>query len=610
MKRIVLFLLTIATAALSAYCGGATKTYYSSVTATASGAGTVYVDNIATDNPTYGTTNTASQSSEKSNHEYHLYAQTDDGKTFLGWYNGNTKLSEELYFKNSFTVSSTDESNPTKFNITGRFGDKPAVMLHSDWAETTISNLTNKIGQKITINTQQPWTIEGQVNMAYGFDGWYEADGTLFCSDTYCEFTIDREMDLYARWSLRPGQLTKSGYYRIANMFNDYVQVTGNQDISFNTNSTYFAPDIMWYNHPRHFYYGFKQGVNNNAYAEPSIIIYVEGTINEANVSTYGIKKDVMTDVKMSGQGVVANDHMKGAAEGKPIKITWSGSPNGENQYHILASVGSTNLAFKYLWGKDCPAVMKNNSDTFDDMHFEAVDLEHIDTNWFAAFPAEDMEYDGGYWSTLYTAFPFECYAEDGVEAYYVTLESYGDETIAVLHRIEDGIVPPHTPVLLKSPQVIDTSRYFSATYHGWTPEPANRLIPLAPSVELETKAAEIAEVNCLKGTYQLNTETKLVFDSSKKVLGVSADGTVGFYNLEQGTELRGNRAYLALDRQGASQTKIRIMSESEASGVLNIVDKDNTDFNDDIYDIYGRKVINLMPGTIYISKGKKFIAH
>ncbi len=585
----------------------ASKTYYSKATATASGVGKVYVSTTATSTPEYGSTNTVTHSSESTDHTYYFYAQPNEGKVFLGWYDGNSKLSEEQNYTHTLSAGSTDETKPTTVSLTGRFADNfPYVTVKSDWATVTISSVANKLGQKININTQQPWTIEGQVNMAYGFDGWYDQDGNLFSEKKYTEFTIDRELDLEARWSLRPGQLHGTGYYRCANMFNDYVKVVGNQDIDFNMNETSCAPDLVWFSHPLHFYYGYSNGAKNNAYGDPGIIIYVEGTLNEANSKNYSNQKtDVMTDIRLSAQGVVANDHMKGYAEGKPMKITWSGA--NENQYHLLGQVGSTYLAFKYLWGEDSPAVKKNNSDTFDDLHILAVDEEHIDTNWFAAFPDESMWHDGGYWSTMYTAFPYQCYAPDGVEAYYVS-ELWGDanEKIAVLTRLDDGIVPPHTPVLLKSPTVIDLTAYYTIG-HADVPEPANRLLPLLPSDELEAQAAEIAKVNALQGSYQLDTETKATANSSIRILG-ETNGEVGFYRLADGTELLANRAWLNIGEASAA-TKVRLMFDDDVAGLDGVRVEPDTDRCTGIYDLNGRKVERMVPGHIYIVNGRKRLA-
>lgn len=57
------------------------------------------------------------------------------------------------------------------------------------------------------------------------------------------------------------------------------------------------------------------------------------------------------------------------------------------------------------------------------DLEIQPVDIEHIDKYYFGAMPDETMKAEGGYWTSMYTAFPYECYEPDGVEAYVAESE-------------------------------------------------------------------------------------------------------------------------------------------------------------------------------------------
>lgn len=166
-------------------------------------------------------------------------------------------------------------------------------------------------------------------------------------------------------------------------------------------------------------------------------------------------------------------------------------------------------------------------------------------------------------------------------------------------------------------PRLIDTTAYMSVK--GASPEPANRLIPLLPSDELTAKAAEIAAVNLLSGEYQLNHNDNadkghVFYDAqTMRVLGVNGAGEVGFYKLKdtdgKPSELAANRAYINLGGTATRAASIRIV-DADCSGVEEIaVDGDLNNADNACYDLYGRPVSHMVPGNIYISKGRKIIA-
>ena len=203
----------------------------------------------------------------------------------------------------------------------------------------------------------------------------------------------------------------------------------------------------------------------------------------------------------------------------------------------------------------------------------------------------------------MYTAFPYEC--RDGVEAYYISaLDGGGPGAVAVMSRIESGIVPASTSVLLKC-------RGLAAG--------ENRLLPLMPD---DARIVPLAGENLLKGTFNpyvdANATRNERFDPlTMRVFGEN-DGKVGFYSLAAGADgtqplLAVNRAWLDVSSLAAAQgapLRINVVRDTDYSGVENVSgDVIASGSGDDaVYDLYGRRVATPLPGQIYIVGGKKVL--
>ena len=195
------------------------------------------------------------------------------------------------------------------------------------------------------------------------------------------------------------------------------------------------------------------------------------------------------------------------------------------------------------------------------------------------------------------------------MEAYVAESEELqnGVSTI-IIRRLESGIVPAMTPVLLKC--------------RGTSPK-ENRLIPILPDdTRLADASADITS-NLLLGDFALwkdkDYSGRTPFDeSTMRVFSVNADGVVGFYKLranEDGTqqELQPNRAYLSLPLlpQSTATASYAISVRSIDADLSGIKVPGNDDiFNDapaEYFTIDGRAVAEPAKGHIYIVRqGKK----
>lgn len=621
MKKLLPLFLLIIFISLTSEQVKANNDYYSSVTVKASGEGKVYVSDAETNAPAYDETATKTQSTNASSapkHTYYLYAQANEGKTFLGWMDGNNILSEDAHTSVQITAS---ESTASK-TYTAKFGDEPYIKVRTEYGTVTINKVENKAGDNVTIEAKPNSNTQDLPNLAAVFSGWYDETGTLFSTEKKVQFTISDKHILTAKWYFENPLQAGGGYFRLANgLFNEYIKLSGAYSISINTTKPTSLDGLLDANyHPLWYYGGYRYQDGKtylNPYSDPGMIFHISGDIVGNTADNYSAGATVMNNVIMSAQGEVATDYLTGIAAGTVMRIDWSATTEG--QYRMVGVKSSNKLSLKRLWDQDNLAINigEVNNDDFETFRFEPISEEYADSYWFGAFPDEATEMDGAYWTSMYTSFPYKCYEPDGVEAYYISsVSDYDGETLAVLTKIENGIVPPATAVLLKCPKVIDTSEYFKVTsnkFSGVTPEPANRLIPLEPSDELTALATEINTTNMLRGSYQISKDKngggKISFDgSTMRVLG-EANGTVGFYKLASGTELLANKAYLYKE-DGFGNAKVRIISEREAAGIDNIaVDMDEDSGSAAIYDLYGRRVTNTIPGNLYIRNGKKFIA-
>lgn len=320
--------------------------------------------------------------------------------------------------------------------------------------------------------------------------------------------------------------------------------------------------------------------------SDPGTIFYLTGTAGDFNDVTED--KAVLTKAVLASQGTDTKTVL-----GQTFSVV-----NAETvgKYKFVYRTSFFTIQLKNYNG---PGIGRDKQDGYGYFDVQPVTEENIDKYYFGVAPSEQMKDDEGcYWTSLYTSFPYQCYEQDGVEAYVVTEvgNSYGEQ-VAVLAQIEDGKVPANTGVLLKC---------------KGTAASGNRLIPIDEAVSGEVPAIN---GNLLKGTFQLKNADRdpdTYQSATMRVFSANADGEMGFYTLDDGTELKANKAYLDISSLSESAAKsIKLTFDGNTTTGIKTLDtteaKQNFMNDNRIYDLQGRVVEHPTKG-IYIKNGRKFI--
>lgn len=215
--------------------------------------------------------------------------------------------------------------------------------------------------------------------------------------------------------------------------------------------------------------------------------------------------------------------------------------------------------------------------------------------NYFGIKPTVTAE--GKHYSSFYASFPFK--PAEGMKMYYVskTDNKYG---IAVIKELTGDVVPAATPLVIECP---------SAEVSG-------------NKVELVESAGGKPSDNLLTGVYFDYAETTyhtnhVEYDpQTMRVLGVCADGKLGFVKQNGLATIPANSHYLKVDT--TCPDEVALMSEKEyeeyivIAGIQHVTGSVSTE--NSIYTLQGVKIdkndfkANSLKRGVYIIGGKKII--
>ena len=578
---------------------------------------------------------------------YNFYAVGDDGYAFEKWETASdnnawicgTKYGQDFDLKTLYSEKGgdvkgsgpyTETDNPLiiqVFSQTEKQAAAPNAALRAVFVPTTLKAVTNNFslgGVRVTPvsnNVGDEVEVEAVFNTPHAtwqhdmvkvvkhsnsvkFEGWFNQDGVCVSEESKMKYTVTKTETLEARFSREfalKGDASGNikGYYRIATPFskdankNKFMCVTGNFTITPNTSSGTNLTGLLHFNEEQTSQSAGENYAGSDAvFSNAGSIIYVTGTLtDEGTANATAAHAKVAKDFVASAQGVSTSSMLSGVTP-------WLETSNTPGFYIIYIADGGNLQLLGETYTEQIRATkdkqQNRNYRECGDFDIQPVDLGHIDTNYFGAYPSKDMAYDGGYWTSMYTSFPYECYEEDGVEAYVVNGKSETDGVVTVAtRRLKSGIVPAATPVLLKC--------------KGLTPK-ENRLIPLLPDDErLEAAKAE-ADGNLLAGDYGLWTSASKTGrnkydDQTMRVFSVNTAGEIGFYRLaDKDQELKPNRAYLDLSKlnlEGSAPAAVRIVADR--SGIENVTDSWTDNASAVYYNLQGIRVENPAAGEIYI---------
>lgn len=551
---------------------------------------------------------------------YYLYAKANPGYKFVRWVAGKDASGTQESTENPYTKTvshSTPLPNHNPYSCTAIFIAENAVNTSANFpvGVVDLNPVAPQIGSKVTATASVSKLTQnnsiGNKNMMIEFDHWEDENGEILSNKETYEFEVEREMTLNAIFKDLGEVPQKGKYYRVRNVYNRVLSVEGSYTVNIPMTGT-DLPDtsLRWALPFDHNYDEFWTSKNNDDWndyeldsricveASPGTIFYVEeGNNNETELNN-GV---------LSSQGINTKTLTNQSLKVQPMDETFYG------YYGVVASSAS-GAGFQAMprpadAGKNLPARCLVNVSQFKSsslncaLAIQPIDEDHIDNFWFGAYAESDMAFENGYWTSMYTAFPYQLY-DEGVEAYYITATTEANGTAyACLTKIEDRIVPANSAVLLKCNDPENTK--------------TNRMLPLAPA-----EVSKKLEGNILEGVFQLYTNSsgdgrKLFDESSMRVLGVNSKGEVGFYKIapsENGgpVELKANKIYLNMNLLPAEAKAIsfKLKESNDGAGIESIIeDGSSIKYEDvDVYDLMGRKVANPKAGSLYIVNGNKIL--
>lgn len=609
-----------------------------SVSSADSGKGKVYVEAKGKNSITTSEKiNQSSMNLEKgSDNFYTLYANPEKGYAFKEWENksasgvsiGGVKSGQI----NGSTYVFNKVDNPLHIYINAPTSGTATGSLQAIFVPTTLSvkssdytlgyviidKVENNIGDVVVItaafNTPHSTWQEGSApkhSQSVSFGGWYDENGNLISEELTTQYIVKKEEILEARFirneyvlsSYNDGGVLK-GYFRMMPAFTvgkddkNFLCVTGNFNPTINTSSGTILSASMQFNQvPRK--HNTTYATTDSVFSNAGSVIYLTGTVESGMQEVVESYTKVAINVVAEAQGVTTTRIIESAGKNLSPWLATSNTP-GFYMLYIMNGVTlqrtvSNSMDEVYVSADHLD--LANNRDC-GDFDIQPVDLAHIDVNYFGAYPSAQMEFDGGYWTSMYTSFPYECYEQDGVEAYVVNGKIEKDGSVLVTPTLlESGIVPAATPVLLKC--------------HGLTPK-ENRLIPLLPDDPRLADAAAATEGNLLTGDYGLWTDNnyngRTDYNDDMRVFSI-LNGELGFYKLSANADgssrkLVPNRAYLDMTKLGtvaSKQAPVRLAFGS--SGIGNILTDETFEVPAEYYNLQGVRVAEPVPGNIYIER-------
>lgn len=242
--------------------------------------------------------------------------------------------------------------------------------------------------------------------------------------------------------------------------------------------------------------------------------------------------------------------------------------------YISLGGMNDYGNGIRYIYG---------NADEADsgtqDVGFPTDKGYQWDVEELAALPVE-LGKTG--WATIYAPVAIE--VPTGVEAYYIEKENFVDDCV-ILTAITDNVIPAFTGAILYAKDAIGTAKVYDFAI---------------------TESSSSYNTNLLEGSI-----AKKIVDSEAYVLS-EQNGVIGLYkakmNLEDNSAFLNNchKAYLPIAGLSTLQpgNGWRFVIDGDESTAVDEIH--NNIYDEELYDLTGRKLKSTMRQGIYISNGKK----
>lgn len=481
MKRILATLLTLVGTFTMVHAIGPTFFYKYTVEPVPVGAGLVYasdedmdVENIPWKSSWYRTVTFSKKISvqqEATTVTAFLYAKPLDGYLFSHWTKKNDNGGETVfsYTANTtdlVTTTSTTEASAKLTEYKAYFVEKGLVFPESSdeaLGSVTIDNPTNKVGDRVTL-TAFPDHLNGK------FLGWRRNNSSqLITANPYNFKVTNSNKGTYTAEFEARGINTNGIYVYLENVkSNKYLGVTGTSEDSITEEQRNFYNSMM-----------LVDKSHRKSHSLPALVLKLTGTptgtggLRSVDIQGQGISTYEISKLKFRVEKYDTLDYyIYGSAQGATGYLKDNADKTTYGEMELIGTIRYPNL------------YNRPNNDTPYRWRFHHIDEEHLNDNYFGALPSPNTVKNGKYYTTMYTAFPYQCL--DNVKAYLV--DKILEDGSVHLVEISDGIVPANTAVLLEC-----TS----------TEAIGNRLLPLT------TDPAPITSTNLLKGEIWLYNGTE-----------------------------------------------------------------------------------------------------
>lgn len=449
-------------------------------------------------------------------------------------------------------------------------------------------------GREITVSAKAP-VISGLTdkegnparNNHFVFRNWTDQNGNIISDQPEYTFTVSGKQDLTAHFDFVP-TFKGAGYYRIKSSrqdYTEYLKAVGNVSLSSGnllTHDYYMTADMVLA--------GYKAAENAAPYSEGNLVPFSESdpaTIWWLDSDEYFDREKYTNISKVESFGVFNHDNGSLVQSGANLKSQNLTAGNYMSGYgrHLWMSNGAYagSIALKGTAATTTPIYIarfdgnewyggvahNGGEDVRSSFEFEPIDAAHADQFYFGAKPDDntycfcggylsgtEMQYEeGGFWTTMYTAFPYECI--DGTKAFYIAKNADGTGfVVKPIETVSDKgyvVVPKETAVLLKCNSVDPKE---------------NRLIPLPMDANYAAPAG-----NLLCGDYQTNNDTRSGNDDLEKAKSYHytwLDGGNWHFNYKNSdyTQLTSEHYVLDLSPRSHDAVRPREAVASEASPI------------------------------------------
>lgn len=513
----------------------------------------------------------------------YLYAVPDSGYAFRCWTGNGRNEDNVLYSRQARPrfLLTHDNMTDSTYLFTAHFartGVLTAASADEALGTVGVDSISNRLGDTVTL-TAYPDMFAGK------FAGWANVEGNIVSTENPLTVLVTDTAKYTAMFDSVDMQTT--GFYaRLVPVDDDgkhngwALGLSGISEMAMDSLYSGFA-----------FSNSLIIGGGKRMLSSPAFVIRLTGTPDY-----YG----GLSRLDGSVQGHKLSDILGSAAEGTTLglaKINEYGKvlymKNGDSVAYLAngkyaaqaAEEGFDSVSAPVLFGKQLEA---------DGFRWEVLPITGCGTDaCFGAWPQSGKQLGGYYFTTMYTAFPYQCL--DGVEAYVVTAIKENGEL--EVKKIETGIVPKNTAVILAC----------------LTQEPAqNRLLPL-----LDETQEPIAE-NLLKGEIwvrdALHGCTDSTFHTFRKAFDAGSmrvmNDNLDFGKDFDGTYLPNNAVYLDISGQTQKLDSYR-MPDGIATGINTVRPGKDGRGTDRIYNVKGQYVggnFDMLPQGIYIRNGKKVV--